>query len=86
MRPSPARLIRLVPRSSVSGAKKFVPALDQRPIVKPPTLIETMQARQQAAGSNWPANIRIEPVVRREDFKGVPKKTRAQLLAMMRET
>lgn len=86
MRATIPRLIRLVPRSSVPLEKRITPVITQRPIQKPPTLIEVLQKRQAAAGSAWPANIRIEPILPKDALERVPPQIRTKLVAMMRET
>ncbi|SJL04399.1 uncharacterized protein ARMOST_07765 [Armillaria ostoyae] len=72
MRPSAARLIRFVPRSSVQLTQKVVPSPAERPPeVKPPTLLDILLERKEKAGDNWPSNIRVETPISKAALKDV---------------
>lgn len=87
MRPTLSRLVRLVPRSAVKTEKPILAAVSERlPTPNPPTLIEIMLEKQQKAGSDWPANLRIEPTIPKEAFKDMQGKVRSKLREMLRET
>ncbi|KAG7452945.1 uncharacterized protein BT62DRAFT_925484 [Guyanagaster necrorhizus] len=86
MRPSTARLIRLVPRSSVELTQRFVPSSAERPPeVKPPALIDILLERKAKAGDNWPSNIRIEPPITKLALKDVQSGVRTQLKNLLKE-
>ncbi|PBK96514.1 hypothetical protein ARMGADRAFT_699440 [Armillaria gallica] len=86
MRPSAARLIRLVPRSSVQLTQKVVPSTAERPPeVKPPTLLAILLERKEKAGDNWPSNIRIETPISKAALKDVQSGVRTQLKKLLKE-
>ncbi|KAK0240458.1 hypothetical protein EDD85DRAFT_489417 [Armillaria nabsnona] len=86
MRPSAARLIRLVPRSSVQLTQKVVPSAAERPPeVKPPTLLDNLLERKEKAGDNWPSNIRIETPISKAALKDVQSGVRTQLKKLLKE-
>lgn len=87
MRPSPIRLVRVLPRSEVlSAVSKLKPRPPPvRSDVPKTTLIQILQKRKEAAGADYPSNIRIEPTLSKEDFRGVPAETRKQLRDLIKE-
>ncbi|KAK0210453.1 hypothetical protein DFS33DRAFT_1293251 [Desarmillaria ectypa] len=86
MHPSAARLIRLVPRSSVQLTQRVVPSSAERPPeVKPPTVLDILLERKEKAGDNWPSNIRIEPPVTKTALKDVQSGVRTQLKKLLKE-
>lgn len=87
MHSSLPRLVRVIPRSQLTSetvaAVRTLPA--PRPYVRPPTLIEILMKRKEAAGDSYPSNIRIEPVITREAFRGVPHDLRKELKDLTKE-
>ncbi|KAF8919485.1 hypothetical protein CPB85DRAFT_1276853 [Mucidula mucida] len=87
MRPSFARLVRMLPRSAVSSEQKVVTSLASRPPrTKPLTLIDIMLEKQTLAGNDWPANLRIEPTIPKTAFKHMTPKVRSKLREALRES
>jgi len=41
--------------------------------------------RKEAAGDNYPPNIRIEPVLSKETFKGIPGEIREEMRSYLKE-
>lgn len=87
MRPSVARLVRIIPRTAlkVEEAKVLRPPAPQTLELKKPTLIETLIKQQAEAGGIWPSNIRIEPVVKKEALKTVQSDVRLRLKKLLKE-
>ncbi|KAI0797836.1 hypothetical protein C8Q75DRAFT_739815 [Abortiporus biennis] len=88
MRPTLVRLVRIIPRSQLVGdsasSKPIRPLPGPvRSDVKKPTLIELLQERSKAA--DFPANIRIEPVVPRNAFRDVAPEVRSELKELLKE-
>lgn len=80
MRATCIRLVRVLPRSAVP---KYTTILPPTPPAPPPSLVQTLVARQEAAGDNWPPNLRIETFEdSREDWVGVKKEIRTKLKKM----
>ena len=52
---------------------------------KEPTLMNTLFAQRREAGRSWPANIRLEPPLKKIVFKAVQPKLRTVLKAMTKE-
>ncbi|KAH8108128.1 hypothetical protein BXZ70DRAFT_914299 [Cristinia sonorae] len=88
MLPSIPRLVRILPRSQLKTElpipARLVPE-PHRSDAKRATLIELLQQRKEQAGTAWPANLRIEPVVPKQALKKVSPETRKELLELMRE-
>jgi hypothetical protein len=91
MRPSLPRLVRLLPRSAVVALPQHghpPPRIyeelpkDSR---KPPSLLEILLQEKEAAGPNYPSNIRIEPVASKKTFAGVKRDLVAPMKAVLRE-
>lgn len=90
MRVSLPRLVRILPRSAIARPEHGHPPLriyeelpkDAR---KEPTLIEILLKEKEVAGSNYPPNIRIEPVVSKKTFAGVKRDFVPQMKAILRE-
>ncbi len=79
MRVSIPSFIRLLPRSAIPKA-----AVIERPKpeirVEGPSLIRELVARQEAAGDNWPPNLRIETFEdKKPDWVGVKGSVRQAL-------
>ncbi|KAJ7261399.1 hypothetical protein B0H12DRAFT_967190, partial [Mycena haematopus] len=53
--------------------------------IKPPTLLESLIAQKNAAGDEWPPNLRIEPFISRTEWDPVKKGLRSKLKKMLRE-
>jgi hypothetical protein len=90
MRVSLPRLVRILPRSAIALPEHGLhpPRIyeelpkDSR---KQPTLLEILLKEKEAAGSNYPPNIRIEPVVSKKTFAGVRRDMVSQMKAVLRE-
>ena len=87
MRPTPSRLIRVVPR-------KLLNISDQKIIARPtpqttdklqPTLMDIMMKRKEEAGDSWPANLRLEPQLTSKVFKAVQPGFRSTMRRMTKE-
>ncbi|KAF5316041.1 hypothetical protein D9619_006359 [Psilocybe cf. subviscida] len=87
MRPTLSRLIRVVPRSTlvVPDTKIYNRPKPQSEERKQATLIDNIIAQREAAGENWPQNIRLEPQLKKDDFKAVMPKIRTELKKLMKE-
>ena len=48
-------------------------------------MLEILLKEKEAAGPNYPPNIRIEPVASKETFTGVKRELIAQMKAIVRE-
>ena len=87
MRPTIPRLVRVIPRSKV--ATEYAASVQHLPrparFVKEPTLIEMLLKRKEEMGATYPPNIRIEPVLSKETFEGVPAETREELKELLKE-
>ncbi|KAF8323508.1 uncharacterized protein EI90DRAFT_3076875 [Cantharellus anzutake] len=85
MRASMFSLVRVLPRSSVPKA-----AVIERPKseirIEGPSLIRELVARQEAAGENWPPNLRIETFEdKKPDWVGVKGRVRQALKKWIKE-
>jgi hypothetical protein len=90
MRPSPARFIRLLPRSAIAPPERghCAPKIYEelpKDCRKLPSLLEILLKEKEAAGPNYPPNIRIEPVVSKKTFAGVKRDLIAPIKAILRE-
>ena len=87
MRPTKACLVRVVPRKlvNVSDSKIYMQPRTQMEEKKEPTLMNTLFAQRKEAGRSWPANIRLEPPLKKIVFKAVQPKLRTVLKAMTKE-
>lgn len=90
MRPSLPRLVRLLPRSAIALPEHGHPS--PRIYEEPPkgsrtqpSLLEILLKEKEAAGPNYPPNIRIEPVVSKKTFAGVKREFVGPLKAILRE-
>ncbi|TFK42770.1 hypothetical protein BDQ12DRAFT_292334 [Crucibulum laeve] len=87
MRPSITRLVRIIPRSAlkIDQARVF-PAPAPQPLeMFKPTVIDLL-LRQKEESLNWPANIRIEPVVKKKIFARVDASLRTRMKRLLKET
>lgn len=90
MRVSLPRLVRILPRSAITPPGHGHPHVriyeelpkDSR---SQPTLLEILLKEKEAAGPNYPPNIRIEPVASKKTFAGVKRDLIAQMKAIVRE-
>ncbi|KAI8998793.1 hypothetical protein BD414DRAFT_512363 [Trametes punicea] len=84
MRPTLARLVRVLPRSQVDPALRPAPA-PARSDIHQPSLIEILQKRKEEAGADFPSNIRIEALEAKTALRGLPREARKTLAAMLKE-
>lgn len=89
MRSSATRLLRLIPRKALPENVReriFPPPISQNLEVKgQPSLIDALEKLKADTGKDWPANIRLEPVVKREAFKTVQADVRVRLKKLLKE-
>ncbi|KAH0584084.1 hypothetical protein J132_03529 [Termitomyces sp. J132] len=90
MRSTAARLVRLVPRQSLPEnvrERVIPPPISQHLEVKrQSSLIDALEKLKADTGKKkWPANIRLEPVVKREAFKTVQADVRVRLKKLLKE-
>ncbi|KAJ3863598.1 MAG: hypothetical protein NXY57DRAFT_159453 [Lentinula lateritia] len=89
MRSSLVRSIQIVPRSSLPLRTKFNPPLHE--VAKAAaktvqlTIIDILTQKKATAADDWPPNLRIEPVVKKEVLRNVHATVRPQLKQMLRE-
>ncbi|KAK7023896.1 hypothetical protein R3P38DRAFT_1078396 [Favolaschia claudopus] len=77
---------RIIPRGKIALNASIVPAaIPRNHETKPPTLIQTLIAQKDAAGDEWPSNLRIEPFISRAEWAPVKKGLRSKLKKMLRE-
>jgi hypothetical protein len=92
IRPTVARLYRILPRESLNVNTtehkiKILPRpTSQLEEHRKPTTIDLLLEQKERAGDQWPSNIRIEPAVRKAQFKGVRPELRKPLKNLMKET
>ena len=88
MRPTLSRLYRILPREAVNvNERKILPRpTSQREEYRKPTTIDILLEQKEKAGDAWPSNIRIEPAVRKAQFKGVRPELRRPLKNLLKET
>ncbi|KAF5358074.1 hypothetical protein D9756_001742 [Leucocoprinus leucothites] len=87
MKASAARLVRIIPRKSLDPAMVNIanaPAPQAQDLQRP-TVLELLQKQRETASAEWPGNIRIEPVVKKEAFRPVQAEVRTQLKKMLKE-
>ncbi|KAJ3572807.1 hypothetical protein NP233_g2843 [Leucocoprinus birnbaumii] len=87
MKASAIRLVRIIPRKALDpAAVKVVDApAPQTQDLRQPTVLQLLQQQREAAGAEWPKNIRIEPVVKKGEYRPVQAEVRTQLKKMLRE-
>jgi hypothetical protein len=90
MRASLPRLIRILKRSAIALPEHGHPPLQiyeelPKDARKEPTLLEILLKEKEAAGSNYPPNIRIEPIAPKKTFAGVKRELVPQMKAILRE-
>ncbi|KAI0781101.1 hypothetical protein BD413DRAFT_703369 [Trametes elegans] len=84
MRPTLARLVRVIPRSQVDPAFRTVPGPTRSDVPKL-SLIEILLKRKEEAGADYPTNIRIEGLESRSALKGLPRDVRKSVAGMLKE-
>lgn len=75
-----ARQIQLLPRATLARSEKIIPALG--PWVSPaklPTVHDILMERKAEAGASWPPNLRVEPFLKKDAFKSLPKAFRGRM-------
>lgn len=87
MRPSAAQLVRIIPRKALDPAMVKVvhappPQIQE---LQQPTLLDLLHKQRIKAGADWPANIRVEPVIKKAAFKPVHADVRTQLKKLLKE-
>ncbi|KAF8978107.1 hypothetical protein BDQ17DRAFT_1347879 [Cyathus striatus] len=86
MRPSAMLLVRVLPRSALRVQSQIIPPPSpQGEILQKPTLMYTLLKQKQTSGASWPANIRLEPVVKKEVFSEVESSTRVKWKKLLKE-
>ncbi|KAF9563959.1 hypothetical protein CPC08DRAFT_685928 [Agrocybe pediades] len=87
MRPTPNRLVVVTLRSrlNVSDSKIYNRPRPQKEDLAIPTLMDLLMARKEKMGDAWPANLRLEPQLKKEVFKEVMPEVRSQLRRMTKE-
>jgi len=87
MKASAARLIRVIPRKSLdpTSVRVLDAPVPQTRDLQNPTVFELLQKQRETAGSDWPGNIRIEPVVKKDAYRPVQGELRTQLKKMLKE-
>ncbi|KAH9998129.1 hypothetical protein BJV74DRAFT_767952 [Russula compacta] len=90
MRPSLPRLVRILPRSAIAPPKHGHPLPRvyeelSKDSQKQPSLIEILLKEKEAAGPDYPPNIRIEPVVSRKTFAGISRELVVPMKVALRE-
>jgi len=90
MRASLPRLVRILKRSAIALPEHGHPPLRiyeelQKDSRKEPTLLEILSKEKEAAKSNYPPNIRIQPLALKKTFAGVKRDLVPQLKAILRE-
>jgi len=84
MRPTAARLVRILPRSQVPPRARII-AEPIVPETQKTTFMDFLMKRKEEAGASYPANIRLEPPLSKRVFKHVGKDTREELQALLKE-
>ncbi|EKM82851.1 hypothetical protein AGABI1DRAFT_111417 [Agaricus bisporus var. burnettii JB137-S8] len=87
MKASAIRLIRIIPRKALdpSSAKILDAPPSQIQELHQPTVLDLLKQQREEAGPEWPANIRLEPVVKKEAFKRVRPELRTRLKKLLKE-
>lgn len=90
MRPTLPRLVRVIPRSQLASENSSAAVIQplrppKRSDIEKPTLIDELLKRKAQMGDKYPSNIRIEPMLPKSTFKGVPAETRDELRELLKE-
>ncbi|KXN90486.1 hypothetical protein AN958_04158 [Leucoagaricus sp. SymC.cos] len=87
MKASAACLVRIIPRKTLDlvAAKVVNAPPPQTNDLLQPTVLDLLQQQRQKAGSDWPANIRLESVVKKEAFRPVQAEVRTQVKKLLKE-
>ncbi|TRM69743.1 hypothetical protein BD626DRAFT_475134 [Schizophyllum amplum] len=86
MRASAIRLLEVVPKSLVDKSVRVTPRL--QPLTRTsrePTVMEILAQKKQAAGTKWPANLRLENPVPKEALVQVEQHARRKLKLLLKE-
>jgi hypothetical protein len=89
MRATLPRLVRILKRSAIALPEHGHPPLriyeePPKDARREPTLLRNPKEKE-GAGSNYPPNIRIEPVAAKKTFAGVKRDLVPQMKAILRE-
>ncbi|PPR01685.1 hypothetical protein CVT24_001513 [Panaeolus cyanescens] len=87
MRVTAPRLVRLLPRAklNVSDAKIIGRPIPQTQDRLRPTTIDLLLKQKETAGENWPANLRLEPQLKKAVFKNVQPELRSAMKKLTKE-
>jgi hypothetical protein len=87
MRASAVRLVRIIPRKALNPASTKVlhAPPPQAQELRQPTVLDLLNQQREKAGPEWPANIRLEPVVKKAAFRPVRAELRTQLKKLLKE-
>lgn len=90
MRATLPRLVRVVTRSQLAAentsANIVQPVLPRmRPHHVEPSIIQSLLERKASMGGAYPSNIRIEPILTKATFEGVPAEARKELKELLKE-
>ena len=87
MRPTSTRLVRLIPRKLLNVAEQKIYSRPRPQIedLKQPTFMDLLMKRKERAGNTWPANLRLEPQLKKAVFKEVVPGVRSVLKRMTKE-
>ncbi|KAH9479482.1 hypothetical protein JR316_0008076 [Psilocybe cubensis] len=87
MRPTARRLVRVVPRKALNipEHKIFNRPSPQFEDLQKPTFMDLLMQRKADAGDAWPANLRLEPQLKKVQFKEVEPRVRSALKRLTKE-
>lgn len=88
MRPTKACLVRIVQYNKLlnaSNSKIYMPPRTHNEDKNEPTIMDLLFKQRDEAGDSWPANIRLEPQLKKSVFKEVQPKLRTVFKAMTKE-
>ncbi|KAL1748615.1 hypothetical protein HDZ31DRAFT_29291 [Schizophyllum fasciatum] len=86
MRATAIRSLEVISRSVVDKGVRVTPRL--QPLsraTREPTVMQLLEKRREAAGAQWPANIRLEPAVPKVALVDVERQARRKLKLLLRE-
>jgi hypothetical protein len=79
MRATAIRSLVILPRELVKNAAKVIPPIKPHHPELRTTVHDILLDRKAKAGTSWPQNLRIEPVITRATFRSTGKKYIAPL-------
>lgn len=88
MRPSVPQLVQVIRRKTLPAKvqQNIMPApVLQTQELKKPNLIDLLMQQKVASRSDWPANIRLEPVVKKVAYHWVQADVRVRLKRLLNE-